>query len=106
MYSKSGKIIKVLAITFTVLGVVGSCISGGVMIHLNETTNLNIPEVYSLLAIFVGSILSFLSNICLYGFGQLIDNSGANRRMLEKLSADKNTEQDVETHAADVVDVL
>ena len=106
MYSKSGKIIKVLAITFTVLGVVGSCISGGVMIHLNETTNLNIPEVYSLWVIFVGSILSFLSNICLYGFGQLIDNSGANRRMLEKMSAGENRDQDVETHAAEVVDVL
>ena len=71
MFDNIGSKIKGLASAVTWAGIILSIISGIAMIASSEGL-LAFPAI---LVIAVGSLISWLSSLTLYGFGQLIENS-------------------------------
>lgn len=65
MFKQIGKKIKVLAVVFTCLGMLGSIITG-IILMANE-----MPEGALIMA--GGILVSWISSFVLYGFGELID---------------------------------
>lgn len=76
MENNSGNTLKIIAIIFGVLGVIGSIVLGVMVGNNTYIDGLGF-------GVFVGTALSsFLSALVLYGFGELIDNSSQiNTRM-------------------------
>ena len=68
MYNNIGNKIKILAQIICVLGVVASVILGLVICFTTDEFN-----VIGLLYILIGSILSWISTLTMYGFGELIE---------------------------------
>ncbi len=77
MFNNIGGKIKALAKVVTWLGILGSVISGIVMIsNANSYYRTNSALIWSgLLTIVLGSLFSWLASFILYGFGELVDNS-------------------------------
>ena len=69
MFKNIGKKIKVLAVVFCVLGIIGSLIAGGTLLDGWGT------EAIGAAIMIGGSLLSWISSFVLYGFGELVDNS-------------------------------
>lgn len=80
MFDNIGDKIKTLASVITVLGIIASLITGGVMISANDNLAL-----IGLLIMVLGSLISWISSFLLYGFGQLIENSD---KLMKILSPD------------------
>ena len=70
MFSNIGGKIKALAVVICVLGIIASVIGGIYLISLHEEL-----IVSGVLTIVIGSLVSWLSVLCLYGFGELVENS-------------------------------
>ncbi len=90
MYSNIGGKIKVLAKVIACIGVVICIIYGFVMLVSMEGMAL-----IGFLIMTVGSLLSWLSSLVLYGFGELVENSSiiANKKNTDipKISAKDET---------------
>lgn len=77
MFENVGGSIKVLAKVLCCLGIIGSIIAGIVTVSQASNTNYN-GEFYKILGyifVIVGPILSWISTLLLYGFGELVENS-------------------------------
>ena len=83
MFSNIGSKIKALAAVISFLGIAASVIYGGVVAYKEQT-------LYGVLIIIVGSLVSWLSCLTLYGLGQLIDNSDKIVEKLEEMSKNKD----------------
>ena len=73
MFENIGQKIKTFAKVICWLGIVCSCIAGIVILIITEFWDFGI--VYLLLSlgvVGVGSVLSWVSSLCVYGFGELI----------------------------------
>ncbi len=94
MFSNIGGKIKMLAKVLFWIGVIGSVIIGGIfLISPRGTATFNYSYGYStqvssvlagIIFIFLGFLLSWISSMLLYGFGQLIENSDAIRENTSK----------------------
>lgn len=81
MFNNVGSKIKTLAKVCTWIGIIFSCLYGLVLIIMS-LANINYMGGAAVLGIFLGLIIaalgwliSWLSNLKLYGFGQLVENS-------------------------------
>ena len=74
MFNHVGRKIKSIAKTFTWVGMVFS-VSLGIVISLTAPLNAVLAFLSGVLIILAGSVLSWMTFLCLYGFGQLIENS-------------------------------
>ena len=83
MYDNIGGKIKVVAVAGGILGIIASLIVGFSLISQSSYYAQTAPM--GLLVIFVGSLASWLSSFCLYGFGELIEKTGANNEALVKI---------------------
>ncbi len=72
MFTNVGSKIKTLAKVECWLGIILFVIFGFVQMF---TLNSGAAVVSGLLTIGIGSLFSWIGSICLYGFGQLIENS-------------------------------
>lgn len=96
MYTNVGGKIKGLAKAIAWIGTILSIIYGVSVIGLTGTLSYNAGPtagfltgggvLMGILIIVVGSILSRLISLVLYGFGELVDNSGQMRQELQRLS--------------------
>lgn len=80
MFSNIGKKIKVYAQVLTWIGIIGFTV-WGLMICFSEG---ELSFVRGIVIAVSGSLGSWLSCLCLYGFGQLVDNSDKLVRLLSK----------------------
>ena len=72
MFNNIGRKIKTLAKVITGIGITASIIYGAVVVRLS---NSPIFIMQGLIIMIVGSLISWLSSMALYGFGQLIENT-------------------------------
>ena len=78
MFSNIGNKLKGLAITLTVLGIISSLVYGIIVIVSTEDLHGSAKisgVIGGLLIIVLGSILSWVGSLALYGFGQLVDSA-------------------------------
>jgi len=83
MYSDIGKKIKTVAEIFCIIGIVCSIIIGIIFgtaississaIDSNQNVSSSSGTMTSVLIILFGSLISWISSFCLYGFGELIE---------------------------------
>ena len=71
MFDEIGNKIKTVAQVFTWIGIVGSVIWGFVVMG----SNVDNAVLFGILIIAIGSLVSWLGSLTLYGFGQLIENT-------------------------------
>ena len=74
MFYNVGRKIKSLAKTFTWIGIIFS-VSLGIVISVTAPLNAVLAFLLGVLIALAGSVLSWMTFLCLYGFGQLIENS-------------------------------
>lgn len=77
MFYNIGKRIKAVSQIFCYVGITLAVLLGVILLAIKMV-------FLGILVALLGSILSWLSSLFPYGFGQLIENSDAQRRMLEK----------------------
>ena len=73
-FNNIGRKIKTLAKAITWIGITASVIYGAVVLRLSNSPTF-IILIQGLLTMIVGSLISWLSSVTLYGFGQLIENT-------------------------------
>ncbi len=81
MFDNIGKKIKALAAVMAGVGIAVSVISGMVLMANDE-------EITGIIVLIIGSLLSWTSCFCLFGFGDLVDNSAktaANSELIVRL---------------------
>lgn len=71
MYNDIGGKIKILAKVIFIVGMMASIIIGFTICFTSDDMLI----IVGLLVMVVGSIVAWISSLCLYGFGQLIENS-------------------------------
>ncbi len=74
MYNNIGKKIKVLAKVLAWIGIAASVISGLAMIIASSRVG-GPMALTGILAMVLGSLLSWVSSFVLYGFGEIVENS-------------------------------
>lgn len=90
MFDDIGGKIKGLAKVITIIGIIASCICG--LVTLVESENL----LVGVLVAGLGSLGSWVGSFLLYGFGELIDQTADNNRLLRQISTSgKNTSKDI-----------
>lgn len=72
MYDNIGKKIKGLAMATCFIGIMAAVIYGLVLISLDEDFIL-----FGILIMLIGSLVAWISSLCLYGFGELIEKTCA-----------------------------
>ena len=70
MFYNVGRKIKIVAQAITWIGIIISCVVGFNVISSDENA-----QIRGILIIAIGCLVSWLSSLTLYGFGQLIENS-------------------------------
>lgn len=88
MYNNIGRKIKGLSIAFYIIGAAVPAIIGCIMIASDSDL-----VTAGFIVIVVGCIAAWISSWLLYGFGELIENTGhiaANSRNIQKILEDKN----------------
>jgi len=88
MFDNIGGKIKSLAQVMCWIGIIGSVISGFVMIGTNEDL-----AFLGFVVMVVGSLVSWVSSFTLYGFGQLIENTDQLVLNAEKPFSNKKAKQ-------------
>ena len=83
MYDNIGGKIKVVAVAGCILGIIASLIVGISLISQSSYYTQTAPMGW--IVIIVGSLASWLGSFCLYGFGELIEKTGANNEALVKI---------------------
>ena len=91
MFSNIGGKIKMLAKILCWIGIVLSVIAGALIILTNSEAVKLYEEVVPPLAggifvIVVGVLGSWIGSFVLYGFGELVDNSSKQKKLLEKIA--------------------
>lgn len=84
MFDNIGGKLKTLAITLTVLGILGSIIGGGIICSDDDIVGIGIAVMI------VGSLLSWVSSMAIYGFGELIETATLMQSDLHKILAKVN----------------
>jgi hypothetical protein len=89
MYTNVGKKIKTLAKVICALGIISSFIIGIIMIAGGSSMgyyygNNNALIFPGLVVIILGSVLSWVSSLALYAFGEMTENVSAIKNSLEK----------------------
>ena len=94
MYNNIGGKIKKLSIIICVIGIIISLLLAIISLPKIETIKyaikLNLyglikdPIINSAKIFIIGALLSWISSFCLYGFGQLIENSDKTVELLER----------------------
>lgn len=79
MFNDVGKTIKGLASVLTWLGIIASFIAFLILLSTDE----DLIGV-AVIVFIVGSLVSWLSSLTLYGFGELVDNSAKMVKLLQK----------------------
>lgn len=83
-------ILKVVAIIFVALGIIGSLVLGKLFAIVEADGLFDVEEKYNWGAVFAGIFCSALSGLLLYGFGEIIsllqDSVNAQENILKKLS--------------------
>lgn len=79
MFNNVGKKIKGFAAVLTWIGIVASCLSGMVTMVIDDEF-----VGVGLLIMVIGSLLSWISSLTMYGFGELVDNSAKAVKLLQK----------------------
>ena len=82
MFANAGGKIKAVAQVLTWIGIIGSVIGGIALISMNF--------IAGLLTAGVGSLLSWVSALALYGFGELVENSDIRTNLVVKADRQKN----------------
>lgn len=82
MFANAGGKIKAVAQVLTWIGIIGSVIGG---ISLISTS-----FIAGLLTAGIGSLLSWVSALALYGFGELVENSDIRTNLAVKADRQKN----------------
>lgn len=95
MFDNIGSKIKTLAKVLTWLGIIGSCISGILLMAEDEDL-----IAAGLLIIIFGSLISWGGSFLLYGFGQLIENSDRMVQLMGSGTASTKRERKVESERA------
>ncbi len=89
MFENIGGKIKALAKVLCWVGIIASVISGIVMISNGSRSygyyNSGAGAVAGIITIIVGSLASWIGSFFTYGFGQLIENTDAMKRILENV---------------------
>ena len=87
MFNNIGNKIKGLAVLFTIIGIIASCILGFL------TLFIVMNFLWTILIIVVGCLLSWVGSFLLYGFGELVsktaENTKINNQILLLLCEDK-----------------
>ena len=83
MYDNIGEKIKAVAVAGCILGIIASLIVGIPLIA--NADRYNPTATMGWVNIIVGSLASWLGSFCLYGFGELIEKTGANNEALVKI---------------------
>ena len=91
MFNNIGEKIKIFAEVLTLLGIVASVITGFVFIAISYDTML-----MGLLICIFGPLVSWLSSLTLYGFGQLIENSDILVEQYKNKPVSQNIANDVD----------
>lgn len=112
MFNNIGRKIKVLSKVLCWLGIIASILFGIVMIiggsALNSTTAYSSYYDYKsefelsgmslvitgIVTMILGSFFSWIGSFCLYGFGQLVDNSDIRTRLAVERSLRKPENED------------
>lgn len=90
MFENIGEKIKGLAKVVTIIGIIASCIGGLVIMFEGESF------ILGLITAALGSLGSWVGSFLLYGFGELIDQTVDNNRLLRQISTSgKNTSKDI-----------
>lgn len=94
MYNNPGGKIKALAKVVATIGILLSILSGMLAIGTAGRVSFNLGgsagvitgggAVYGIVIIVVGSLISWLSTLALYGFGELVENSALIRDELRR----------------------
>ena len=108
MYSKVGGKIKVLAIVEFILGVIVSIAtgfllgsaSGQVSSYMSYSRSSSFSWGIFILVVVVGFILSWLSSLFIYGYGQLIEDTHEIKQMIETNKSDAKQPSNVPQAAA------
>ena len=101
MYDNIGGKIKTLASTICFIGCVASAIAGIVIFANSISSNANsdtIPARFIIAALITGAgfLISWLSNLCLYAFGQLVENSDKTVELLQKENKEPNPNKSIQ----------
>lgn len=84
MFSNIEKKIKTLAKVLTWIGIVGSVLAGLMLIIAGLSQGAGGAGVaLGILMMVLGSLGSWVSNLVLYGFGQLLEDTKATRELME-----------------------
>lgn len=77
MYSNIGSKIKTVASAFAIIGIIGSVILGMVLLSTGASgREPNIPMIIiGFVVMIIGSLLSWLGSLGLYGFGELVEKT-------------------------------
>ena len=96
MFNNIGRKIKMLAKVLCWFGIIASVISGIVMVFTGVAVNSTVVRGYGATAdelsgtaaviggivmMIVGSLVSWIGSFCMYGFGQLVENSDIRTRV-------------------------
>ena len=83
MFNNIGRKIKTLAKVLCWLGIIASVISGIAMVLTGVDAELGgaAAVVGGIVMMVVGSLVSWIGSFCMYGFGQLVENSDIRTRV-------------------------
>ena len=93
MFNNIGQKIKSLAKVFFWIGVIGSAVSGVVMMTADDEAMI----VFGVLTIVFGIMFSWVGNFFIYGFGQLVENSDRMVQLLESGTVSTKRERKAES---------
>ena len=96
MFNNIGQKIKSLAKVFFWIGVIGSAVSGIVMMTADDEAMI----VFGVLTIVFGIMFSWVGNFFIYGFGQLVENSDRMVQLLESGTVSTKRERKAESERA------
>ena len=96
MFNSIGQKIKSLAKVFFWIGVIGSAVSGIVMMTADDEVMI----VFGVLTIVFGIMFSWVGNFFIYGFGQLVENSDRMVQLLESGTVSTKRERKAESECA------
>ena len=82
MFANVGGKIKAVAQVLTWIGIIGSVIGGLSMMNANF--------IIGILTAVVGSLLSWVGSLALYGFGELVENSDISTNLAVKADRQKH----------------
>lgn len=92
MFNNIGDKIKTLALIICIIGMAASVI-GAIAICWEDSDDF----IRALLTAAVGCLASWVGSFCLYGFGELIEETAMNRRINEQLLSFMSRQQNPET---------